>query len=362
MNKWNHGLDNRFTPHMALNRRSFIKRAGLSFLVAQLPVTGPALASRSPLLKPSRIHPGDIVGLINPAGATYQSDDITMVQETIAALGLRNKRGEHVLDRYGYLAGMDADRAHDVNAMFADSSVRMILAVRGGWGCNRILPLLDYDVIRKNPKVIIGYSDITSLLIAIYAKCGLVTFHGPVGTSTWNQFSSEYFKRILFSGEALTMGNPKVTGDNLVQTKDRVLTITSGVARGRLIGGNLSVLSAMVGSQYLPEWKDVILFLEDDGEQIYRVDRMLTQLELAGILNQISGFIFGKCTNCESGEGYGSLTLEDVLNEHIRPLGIPAWYGAMIGHIENKFTIPIGVEVEIDAGQGTIHMLESAVL
>ena len=347
---------------MTTTRRRFIQSTGLSLLLSQVPVRMVAGAMRNPVVKPLRLQPGDTVGLINPAGITFQSDDIEIVKGTLAAIDLKVKLGEHLLDRYGYLAGKDNDRASDVNSMFNDPLVNAILAVRGGWGCNRILPLLDYGLIRKNPKIIMGYSDITSLLVAIYARCRLVTFHGPVGTSTWNQFSLDYFRRIVFKGEMVTMRNPAVTGDNLVQTKDRILTITRGLAKGTLVGGNLSVLAAMLGSHYLPEWKDAILFLEDDGEQIYRVDRMLTQLKLAGILNQISGFIFGKCTNCEPGEGYGSLTLEEVFNDHIKPLGIPAWYGAMIGHIENKFTMPVGVEVEIDSTQGSIQMLEPSVV
>lgn len=139
-------------------------------------------------------------------------------------------------------------------------------------------------------------------------------------------------------------------------------TITPGKARGRLVGGNLSVLAAMVGSSYLPDWNQTILFVEETGEDVYRVDRLLTQLKLAGILEQLAGFIFAQCTKCSAGEGNEpSLTLQQVLSDYIKPLGIPAWYGSMIGHIPDKFTVPVGVEVEIDAGQGTIQMLESAV-
>jgi len=171
----------------------------------------------------------------------------------------------------------------------------------------------------------------------------------------------DYFRRILFEGEAVIMHNPTKTGDSLVQTRDRIRTITPGVAGGRMVGGNLSILASMVGSQFLPDWKNVVLFLEDDGEKIYRVDRMLTQLKLAGILGRVSGVVFGKCTNCEPGEGYGSLTLDEVLDDHVRPLGIPAWSGSMIGHIEEKFTVPLGVRAEINAEGGTIQLLEAAV-
>jgi muramoyltetrapeptide carboxypeptidase len=249
--------------------------------------------------------------------------------------------------------------------MFADSSVQAILPMRGGWGCNRILPLLDYSLIRTHPKIIIGLSDITSLLIGIYANSGLVTFHGPTGQSTWNPFTVDYVKRVLFNGEVFTLQNLK-TSDN--RTITPVQTITSGKARGKLVGGNLSVLSAMVGSPYLPSWKETILFVEEIGEEVYRVDRLLTQLKLAGILEQITGFVFGQCTDCDrltrqnsQKDGEESLTLAQVLRDHIQPLGIPAWNGSMIGHIKDKFTLPVGVEVEIDASKGTIQLLESAV-
>jgi len=346
---------------MTIDRRSFITNIGLGLAALQLPASLVARPSKSPVRRPPRLREGDTVGLINPAGPTFLTEDIKVVTETLAALGLKVKPGEHLLDRYGYLAGKDKDRADDINEMFDDRSVSALLAVRGGWGCNRILPLIDYALIREHPKILIGYSDITSLLVAIYARSGVVTFHGPVGISTWNQFSVDYMKRILFNGEQVQMSNPAAPGDVLARTKDRVETLTRGTARGRLVGGNLSVLAAMVGSDYLPDWKGTILFVEETDEQIYRVDRMLTQLKLAGILERISGFVFGKCTNCGPGEGYGSLTMEEILQDHIVPLKIPAWYGAMIGHIENKFTVPVGCEVEIDAEKGSIAMLEPAV-
>jgi muramoyltetrapeptide carboxypeptidase len=203
---------------------------------------------------------------------------------------------------------------------------------------------------------------VTSLLLAIQAKTGLVTFHGPVGSSTWNEFTAGYFQRLLCDGEAVTMQNPTGKGEQLVQVEDRILTITPGKARGRLLGGNLSVLSSLLGSSYLPDFEGCVLFLEEVDEHIYRVDRMLTQLALAGVLGRIAGFVFGKCSDCGPGLGYGSLTLEEVLDDHVKPLGIPAWYGSMIGHIEDKFSVPLGVPAEIDADHGSIRLLEPAVL
>ena len=347
---------------MSITRRQILQMVGVGLAATQVPsVTASGIFSKS-ALKPPRLKAGDTVGLINPAGATFHKDDVDIARETFAALGLKMKAGEHLLDRYGYLAGTDANRAADVNSMYADPEVNAIITLRGGWGCNRILDLLDYKLIAKHPKIIMGYSDITSLLLALNAKTSLVTFHGPVGISTWNEYSTDFVKRLLFEGQSFTMENPKDVGDNLTQTKHRILGISGGTATGKLLGGNLSVLTAMVGSDYLPDFKGNILFLEEVGEDIYRVDRMLTQLKLAGILGEISGFVFGKCSNCDSGETYGSLTLEEILDDHIKPLGIPAWYGSMIGHIGDKFTIPLGVKAEINADKGTITLLEPSVI
>jgi len=341
-----------------MKRRQFLGTAALLGVGSTL-----AMETPQPLVtKPVRLKPGDTVSLVNPAGATAHRLDVEIITESMEALGLKVKVAEHAFDRYGYLAGSDRDRAADVNAQFADPDVDAVLAVRGGWGCARILPLINYETVRRNPKILVGYSDVTALLIAIHARTGLVTFHGPLGISSWNSFSVDYFEKILFNGEMVEMKNPREIGDNLTQVKDRIQTITPGKARGTLVGGNLTVLSAIVGSPYLPSWDNAILVLEDVRENIYRIDRMLTQLKLAGILDRIAGFVFGKCTECGPGQGYGSLTIEQVFDDHIKPLKIPAWYGAMIGHVSRQFTLPLGIQVEIDAEQGSIKMLEPAVV
>jgi muramoyltetrapeptide carboxypeptidase len=346
---------------MSITRRQVLQMVGAGLALSHTPLVVASRGNPASTLKPPRLKTGDTVGLINPAGATFHPDDVTIAHEVLTALGLKMKTGKHLLDRHGYLAGTDKHRADDINGMFANPDVKAILTLRGGWGCNRLLDLVDYKLISQNPKILMGYSDITSLLLALNAKTGLVTFHGPVGISTWNEYSTDFVKKLLFNAEAFSMENPTEIGDHLTRVKDRVLTINGGSAKGKLLGGNLSVLTAMVGSDYLPDFKNNILFLEEVGEDIYRVDRMLTQLKLAGILGQISGFVFGKCSDCGPGKSYASFTLEEVLDDHIRPLGIPAWYGSMIGHIEKKFTIPLGIEAEIDADKGRISLLESSV-
>ncbi len=348
-----------------LARRQVIK--GLGAIAALTPLAtsqrAQAQASTAPLLKPPRLQPGDTIGIISPAGATFRREDLDIVTDAVRGLGLTSQTAPHVLDRYGYLAGQDRDRAADINQFFADPTIAALLPIRGDWGSARVLPYLDYDLIRQNPKIITGFSDLTALLLGITAQTGLVTFHGPNGLTAWRPDQTDPFRQILFEGQALTFENAPAAedSDRLMQVKFRINTITSGQAQGRLYGGNLSVLSGIVGSPYLPDLAGAILFVEDVGEPIYRIDRMLTQLKLAGVLDSLAGFVFGQCTNCGPSNGYGALTLEDVLQDHIAPLGIPAWSNAAIGHVEPILTLPMGMEVTIDADVGRIRMLDGAI-
>ncbi|TAE54736.1 MAG: LD-carboxypeptidase [Nostocales cyanobacterium] len=339
---------------MNINRRQFLTTLGISSLLTQItPAIAKNQLNHPQIIKPPKLKIGDTIGLIAPAGI-IEKKDIENAKTTFNNLGFKIKTGTHILERYGYLAGTDRNRAQDIHLMFQDPDVKAIIAMRGGWGCNRILPLLNYPLIRSHPKILIGYSDITSLLLAINARSRLITFHGGVATSTWNEFTVNYWQRILLNGELLTMENNSTP-------EGKIEIINPGTAQGKLIGGNLSVITAMIGSAYLPSFHNNILFLEDIGEDVYRIDRMLTQLKNVGILNQISGFIFGQCTNCQVSE-QNNFTLTEILQQHIQPLNIPAWYGSMIGHIKDKFTIPVGLNVEINADQGIIKTLEHAVI
>ncbi len=346
-----------------MNRRSFLQAVGLASLATQVRGVRLGAAGTQPLIKPRRLSTGNTVGVVSPASATFESVDVQIARESLEALGLQVRLGPHMMERHGYLGGEDKARAADINAFCADRSVAAVCPIRGGWGSSRVLPYLDYETIQRNPKILIGYSDITALLLAVHAKTGLVTFHGPLGLGRWDSWSVDIVKRVLFGGETLTY-EPKRDLDpdrnSLTQIDNRVQTITPGKARGRLLGGNLTVLTTIIGSPYLPDWDGAIFFTEDVEEQPYRIDRMLTQLKLAGVLNKIRGFVFGTCTRCTPGEGsYGGLTLEDIFNDHIKPLGIPAWQGAMIGHSGPQWTLPEGIQVEIDATAGTIKALES---
>jgi muramoyltetrapeptide carboxypeptidase len=343
-----------------MDRRAFL--AGTALAALSLPFAGADAAASATAgarrLLPKPLRKGDTVGLVSPSSASEDGFSLQLAREAMEALGFKVKVAAHVAARRGHLAGTDTERAGDLNAMFADPDVRAVVCARGGSGAARLLPLLDYDAIRRDPKVLLGYSDITALHSAIHAKTGLVTFHGPVGSGSWNRFNVDQFQRVFFDRELPTWRNKVEAGDELVPRRNRTITVRGGKASGELVGGNLTVLTALAGSSYLPAFEGRILFLEDVSEAPYRIDRMLSTLKLMGALDRIAGFVFGECSECDPGDGYGSLTLEQIFDDHIRPLGIPAYRGAMIGHIREQFILPVGGRVELDADAGTLRLLE----
>ncbi len=343
---------------MQLSRRDVMATLAMA-AAAPLQAAAPA----NGFVKPRRLRPGDTIGLIEPASASDEAMQLTIVEEVVTAMGLTPKRAPNLASRHGYLGGTDESRAADVNAMFRDPQVKALFAVRGGWGSARMLPLLDWPMIRANPKLVLGFSDITALHMAIAAKAGFVTLHGPNAGSAWGNASVEHFRAIAFDGAAPLLVNPQGTENRLVQRMWRTQTIGGGRARGRLLGGNLTVLTALAGTEYLPDFSGAILFLEDVDEAEYRIDRMLTQLGQAGVLGKVAGVVFGQCTNCTgSSRGrYGGFTVTDLLIHHLGRLGVPAFQGAWFGHIADQFTLPVGAMAEIDADAGTIRLLEPAV-
>lgn len=344
-----------------MDKRQFIKAGVLA--AALLPLSRGSLAaapaSAGKRLLPRGLNPGDTVGLVSPSKATDEALDLQIAQEVMQALGFKVKTGKHFASRRGHLAGTDAERAADLNAMFADQQVKAVICLRGGSGAARVLPLLDYELIRRNPKVLLGYSDITALHNAIHARTGLVTFHGPNGTGSWNAFNADQFRRVFFDRELMQYRNLSDARDELVQRQNRTITLSGGKAQGELVGGNLTVLTALAGSPYLPSFDGKILFLEDVGEEPYRIDRMFSTLKLMGALDRIAGLIFGECTDCTPGGGFGWLTMDQIFEDHIKPLKIPAYRGAMIGHIKQQFIVPVGGKVEMDADTGSFRLLES---
>jgi muramoyltetrapeptide carboxypeptidase len=339
-----------------MDKRHFLKTLGIT--VGSLPLAAllPKPSEESAILLPNALQKGDKVGLISPSAATAERIQFQFAVEALTALGFSVQTGANLQKRRGHLAGTDEERAHDLNSMFADNTIKAIICIRGGSGAARILPLLDYALISKNPKPILGYSDITALLNAIHAKTGLITFHGPNGSGSWNSFNVKQFEQVFFKRELVKYENEQVKGDDLVVKQNRIQTLTPGKVTGKILGGNLTVLTALSGTPYLADFQDSILFVEDISEDPYKIDRMFSTLLLNGTLGKIKGFVFGQCTDCNPGGGYGSLTLDDILDDYILPLKIPAFKGAMIGHVPKQFIIPIGATVEMDATAGTIAL------
>ncbi|ALT79026.1 S66 peptidase family protein [Paucibacter sp. KCTC 42545] len=319
---------------------------------------------RPALLLPRRLQPGDTIGLVAPSHAFFEREPFELAFEAVQAMGFKVKPGAHLRARYGQFAGTDAQRAADVNAMFADDGVAGILALRGGSGCSRIVDKLDYGLIKSRPKFFGGFSDLTALTNAIHARTGLVTFHCPMGTAEWNAYSLNNFRQLVMEGEAALLRNPTPErGDALVAKNDRTRALRGGKARGHLLGGNLSVLAGLAGSRFWPDFRGAILFLEDVNEPIYKIDSCLSTLRLAGALDQLAGVVLGGFTKCEPGEGYGSLTLDEVFDDYfVKPMNIPVYRGASFGHIKRQLTLPLGATAEIDADAGTLQLLQPVVL
>ncbi|MGJ1438054.1 MULTISPECIES: S66 peptidase family protein [Sphingobacterium] len=348
-----------------MEKRAFLKSIALSVLSIPVLGMGQPTGDRAELygqaaLLATRLKLGDTIGLITPAGVLDDEESISIAREIFETLGFKVKEGKHIRSRYGNLAGTDQERIADIHDMFADKTVKAIVCIRGGSGTSRLLDRLDYRLIANNPKILLGYSDITALILALYAKTGLITFHGAVGISTWTKKLAEAFNAQFVANQPAIFENPKSKGDSIVQTKDRIATIHPGIVDGVLLGGNMTVLTGLCGSPYLPDFKDKILFLEEVDEDMERVDRMFCQLKNAGVLGAIKGFIFGKCTNCKPSGGYGSVTLDQLFNDYIKPLKIPAYTGAVVGHIAEQFILPVGAKVRVDASQGTIALMEPA--
>ena len=340
------------------SRRHFVKSAGLLSSLALLNQSFTPLkelVNQNVKLKAKRLKVGDTIAIASPAGAVWDDTQVEKFTGILSGFGFNVILCTTLKRKVGYFSGTDEQRAKELNDLFANKDVKGIFCMKGGWGCARILDKLDYNLIAQNPKVLIGFSDITTLLNAIYAKTGLITFHGPVGNSGWNEWTTSVFKNVvMYAGQTVFSPGP--------DDDDKIITLGKGTAIGTLVGGNLSVISSIIGSGYLPDWKGKILFLEETKEEPYRIDRMLTQLKLAGALKQLNGIAIGKFVKCEAEEPQKAFTFMQVLEQHIKPLGIPAFYGLMTGHIENKLTLPIGAEVRMNGETGIITLQEPAVL
>jgi muramoyltetrapeptide carboxypeptidase len=284
------------------------------------------------------LAPGARVALIAPAGPLQKPDDLPRAQENARSLGWEPMVGAHATERLGYLAGHDRDRLNDLNRALRDPKMDGIWCLRGGYGLTRIIESVDYEALSRMPKVIIGFSDVTALHAAIQTRCRLVTFHGPHAREPLTDFSRDSFQRAI-NRQVDSCGTAPLSRE-----------INGGSASGRLVGGNLSVLSSLAGTPFAPDFTDSILILEDINEPVYRIDRMLHQLKLTGTLGGCRGIAFGECTRCPEDAGGGGRRLDEVLGELAHSLGIPCLAGIPVGHIADQWTIPLGAIASLDTG------------
>jgi muramoyltetrapeptide carboxypeptidase len=299
------------------------------------------------------VRPGDLVGLVAPGGAMDDAQ-IERAVRNIESMGLRVKLGANIRLQRGNYAGTPEQQVADFHAMARDREVKAIWCGRGGSGCSLLLPLLDYRLIRANAKVIVGMSDVTALHLAILRRAGLVTFHGPAGISTFSDYSVGYLRAAFME--------PRATYTIAGAPGSSALTLTPGVATGPLVGGNLSVLAALVGTPYAARMAGAIVFLEDVDEAPYRINRMLTQLAQSGELTRAAAVMFGGCTDCTVPAGEATLSLEETLRDRLEPLHVPAASGLSFGHLRQHFTMPLGIRARFDAGERTLTILEPAVV
>ncbi len=314
------------------------------------------------MVKPRTLKPGDTIGLITPSSYVFDTWRIDLAAARLEnQLGVRCRLGRYVKGRHGYMAGTEKERLEDLHAMFADRDVAGVFCLEGGYGTERLLSGIDYELLRRNPKVLLGFSDITGLHLAITRKAGLVTFHGPVALGSLPPWSLASLKKALFSPEPIgELSNPPEEDPNWPAFP--LHTVASGKARGPIAGGNLTLVSTTMGTPYEIEAKGRILFLEDTGEAPYRVDRMLTQLKLAGKLQEAAGIVWGTCTDCTPAKSSFevNLSMSDLLDEILGDLGKPVLAGLVFGHTKEKATIPMGVEAELDAGARKVAITEPA--
>jgi muramoyltetrapeptide carboxypeptidase len=304
-----------------------------------------------------------MVGVVAPASAPALPGNVDLALKALERLGFKPKAATNLRKRFGFLAGTDKQRAEDLMELFADQRIRGIACLRGGYGAARLLTLLDYRVIRANPKVFIGYSDITSLHCAFLAKASLVTFHGPMLNSDFLKPNLPDFTLQSFLRTVMQTSAPGAICQGY--RSDTVRILSPGTATGRLLGGNLSILCASLATPYQPDFRDTILFLEDLHEEPYRFDRMITQLLNAGLLQKVAGIAIGINKNCRDPKAAKSReyrqTVDDVLTERLLPLKVPIIAGLPFGHVRYNATLPVGVRARLDANHGDLSIIEAAV-
>jgi muramoyltetrapeptide carboxypeptidase len=315
-----------------------------------------------PLVRPPRLTRGSRIALVAPAGPLLERDDLTRAEALCRALDYEPVMGAHAGGHYGYFSGTDEARLADLNAALRDPAVDAVWCIRGGYGVTRILDGVDFEALARRPRPVIGYSDITALLAAVVRRAGIVAFHAPTARAEMPLFSHRHFARVLTDPAPSAAFEPlPPPAGVLVPQANRVVTIRGGVAEGPLAGGNLTLLQCLIGTAYFPDLDGALLFLEDVNEDLYRIDRMLAHLRMIGALSRLSGVLVGRFSGSKRHMNDGALGIDDVLDHYFGPLGVPVAYGLPIGHIEDQWTMPLGVRARFDAGAGSVELLEPAV-
>jgi muramoyltetrapeptide carboxypeptidase len=348
------------------DRRAFLTSFSIG-LAGTLAMPGLSFGepSSDALILAKALRAGDTVGLITPATYVPDPDRIALADRTIKYFGLRMKLARNAGKRMGdYRISVD-ERLDDLHTMFRDSNVNAVFAIRGGYGSMHLLDRIDYDLIHRNPKIFLGYSDITAMHLAINKQAKLVSFHGPIALSRFTDYTQKYFRKALFETQPIgKVTNPPES--NELRTGHSLRTIRPGVATGPLMGGNLTLVSNTMGTPYEIDTRGKVLFLEDVDEEPYSIDRMLTHLRLAGKFDGVAGVIFGECQDCRPKDYKPSSTipygLGEVLDNILGDLKVPVLYGLTIGHTDDQLTLPLGVIATLDATNGTLDIKEAAVL
>ncbi|WP_108425401.1 S66 peptidase family protein [Flagellimonas amoyensis] len=347
-------------------RRNFLKSVTVLGATTLLPQTGWGNEPQSiahPIIKPKKLKKGDTIGLVAP-GYAIKPEVLQRALQTLEKMGFKTFHTQRIIGNHGYFSNTDEERAMDVNQMFANTEVDGILCARGGYGCTRILDRLDYNTIRNNPKALIGFSDITALIQAIYSETGLICFHGPVGSTLDDSYSQKYFKKILMKGKDVQpIKNVKLKDQEFLENPEyERYVITPGSCQGELAGGSLTLVNALIGTPHEIDFTDKLVFLEDVEEAPYRIDRMLTQLIEGPTFSKAKGIMIGVCKGCDREKNDTNFTLKEVIMDRIAPLGIPAAYGMSFGHVPNNFTLPVGIQGAFNADEMGLELLEAAVL
>ena len=298
----------------------------------------------------NKIFKGCTIGIVAPS-SPFNIYDLNIIEENLNKLGYKIKFGKSCFSSYkGYLSGEDKLRAKDIEDMFLDKEIDGILCLRGGYGTPRILDKINYDVIKNNPKFFIGYSDITALHIAFNQKCNLITFHGVMaGTCPeWDEFTYKSLINSINYTDTLDIKNPN---------GEKIYTLIEGSCEGILTGGNLSLIVSTLGTDYEIDTKEKILFIEEIDESIYRLDRMLTQLDLAGKLKDCNGIIFGDFCNCKK-DNKDDFELIDLLKDKIQKYNKPCIFNLKSGHCNPMITLPLGAKCILDSSKKKIKFIK----